>query len=171
MVGRESVSSLPASAKLWNESVLLARSSHRTLMHWERHWERHWTRFDTTIRSISQILHRPENDTGHASMLRSDRFLTQISSVTMQAASVCAPLVEALSAGKAVGFLVGAGISVASGIPDFRSPGGLYKTLKTERLSCSIQHQSWLRQSPSMCVSWNIFETNQMVYHEVRTRK
>lgn len=30
---------------------------------------------------------------------------------------------------KKVVFLTGAGISVAAGIPDFRSPGGLYSTL------------------------------------------
>jgi hypothetical protein len=36
---------------------------------------------------------------------------------------------------KSVSMLTGAGVSVASGIPDFRSPGGMYDTLRPELLT------------------------------------
>lgn len=42
---------------------------------------------------------------------------------------------QALSVAKRVVFLGGAGVSVASGIPDFRSPNGLYSTRRADGLS------------------------------------
>jgi NAD-dependent SIR2 family protein deacetylase len=59
-------------------------------------------------------------------------------------------------------------VSVPAGIPDFRSAGGLYKTLKAESLTCSEEHLALMRKDPTFCVSWRIFSENQLVYHEVR---
>jgi NAD-dependent SIR2 family protein deacetylase len=57
---------------------------------------------------------------------------------------------------------------VPAGIPDFRSAGGLYKTLKADSLTCSPEHLALMRQDPTYCVSWRVFSENQLVYHEVR---
>lgn len=64
--------------------------------------------------------------------------------------------------------LTGAGVSVASGIPDFRSAGGMYDTLKPELLTASKQQQQLMSHDPTYCVSWEIFRNNQFPYLEVR---
>ena len=38
---------------------------------------------------------------------------------------------------KSVSILTGAGVSVAAGIPDFRSPGGMYSTLRPELITAT----------------------------------
>lgn len=77
-------------------------------------------------------------------------------------------LASYIKKGKRIGFLIGAGVSVAAGIPDFRSPDGLYATLKAERLTCTAEELAILKRDPSMVVSWAIFQRNQFPYHEVR---
>ena len=77
-------------------------------------------------------------------------------------------LVECLKSGKKVGFLLGAGASCAAGIPDFRSPSGLYATLKAETLTATPEQQAALKRDPSLVVSWGLFSRNQFPYHEVR---
>eukprot|EP00948_MAST-09A_sp_MAST-9A-sp1_P003728 g3728.t1 len=67
-----------------------------------------------------------------------------------------------------VAFLTGAGISVASGIPDFRSAGGLYDTLQPELLTASKQERLLMSIDPTNVVSWDIFENNPFPYLEVR---
>ena len=42
---------------------------------------------------------------------------------------------------RSVVVLTGAGMSVAAGIPDFRSPGGMYATLRPELLTATPQQQ------------------------------
>ena len=64
--------------------------------------------------------------------------------------------------------LTGAGISVASGIPDFRSPGGMYDTLKPELLTASNSEKSAMASDPTTVVSWDLFKENQFPYLEVR---
>mmetsp|Transcript_1469 Transcript_1469/g.3260 ORF Transcript_1469/g.3260 Transcript_1469/m.3260 type:complete len:400 (+) Transcript_1469:164-1363(+) len=64
--------------------------------------------------------------------------------------------------------LTGAGVSVASGIPDFRSPGGLYDTLRPELLTATPEQRHILRQDPMHVVSWKLFRDNPLPYMEVR---
>ncbi len=64
--------------------------------------------------------------------------------------------------------LAGAGISTASGIPDFRSPGGLYNTLNVDALTATEVQKNWLRAEPTMVVDIDLFRKNQFPYLEVR---
>lgn len=77
-------------------------------------------------------------------------------------------LVDALKSGKKVGFLLGAGASCSAGIPDFRSPTGLYATLKATSLTATPEQTASLKRDPSLVVSWGLFSKNQFPYHEVR---
>ena len=67
-----------------------------------------------------------------------------------------------------VAFLTGAGVSVASGIPDFRSPGGMYETLKPELLTASRRVKKLMEEDPTYVVSWEIFRKSSLPYLEVR---
>eukprot|EP01006_Ploeotia_vitrea_P030817 TRINITY_DN63144_c0_g2_i2.p1 TRINITY_DN63144_c0_g2~~TRINITY_DN63144_c0_g2_i2.p1 ORF type:complete len:334 (+),score=18.45 TRINITY_DN63144_c0_g2_i2:52-1053(+) len=69
---------------------------------------------------------------------------------------------------KNIAFLTGAGISVASGIPDFRSPGGMYDTLRPELLTATKMERHTMAEDPTAVVSWDLFRNNQLPYLELR---
>ena len=69
---------------------------------------------------------------------------------------------------RSVAILSGAGVSVASGIPDFRSPGGMYDTLRPELITASEQERQLMGIDPTYVVSWDIFARNAFPYLEVR---
>ena len=64
--------------------------------------------------------------------------------------------------------LSGAGVSCNSGIPDFRSLGGLYDTLQPNLLTASEQEQQYLSYEPTGVVDIRLFRQNQFPYLEVR---
>ncbi|KAJ1465347.1 hypothetical protein T484DRAFT_1865114, partial [Baffinella frigidus] len=69
---------------------------------------------------------------------------------------------------KSIAFLTGAGCSVAAGIPDFRSPGGMYDTLRPELLTATEAHRTDMARDPVSVVTWDLFKENQLPYLEVR---
>mmetsp|Transcript_32746 Transcript_32746/g.53025 ORF Transcript_32746/g.53025 Transcript_32746/m.53025 type:complete len:345 (-) Transcript_32746:233-1267(-) len=69
---------------------------------------------------------------------------------------------------KNIAFLTGAGISVAAGIPDFRSPGGMYDTLRPELLTATKKQRDNMAIDPTAVVSWDLFKENQFPYMELR---
>ena len=68
-----------------------------------------------------------------------------------------AQLIRRESVGR-IGFLFGAGASVAAGIPDFRSPGGLYDTLRPELLTASEADRRDMAEEPTTVVLWSLFK-------------
>lgn len=64
--------------------------------------------------------------------------------------------------------LSGAGISVNSGIPDFRSPGGMYDTLQPHLLTATPEQQRAMQHEPTLVVDYSLFKVNQLPYLEVR---
>ena len=64
--------------------------------------------------------------------------------------------------------LTGAGISCSTGIPDFRSPGGLYDTLKPDLITATPQQRNQMRSDPTAVVDIDLFSQNQFPYLEVR---
>ena len=77
-------------------------------------------------------------------------------------------IAKVLNSGGKVVFLTGAGTSVSAGIPDFRSPGGMYDTLKPELLTASTNERMTMAQDPTTVVSWSLFSQNQFPYLELR---
>jgi NAD-dependent SIR2 family protein deacetylase len=69
---------------------------------------------------------------------------------------------------KSVSMLTGAGVSVASGIPDFRSPGGMYDTLRPELLTANAKERKAMKLDPTTVVSWGLFQENPLPYLELR---
>lgn len=69
---------------------------------------------------------------------------------------------------KNVVVLTGAGISCASGIPDFRSPGGMYSTLRSELLTATEAQRVAMQRNPTLVVDYDLFRVNQFPYLEVR---
>lgn len=58
--------------------------------------------------------------------------------------------------------------SVGAGIPDFRSPGGMYDTLRPDLITASSYERQLMTKDPTYVVSWDIFRQNAFPYLEVR---
>jgi NAD-dependent SIR2 family protein deacetylase len=69
---------------------------------------------------------------------------------------------------KSIAILTGAGVSVASGIPDFRSPGGMYDTLKPDLITATPEQRNAMKMDPTAVVMWDMFRQNSFPYLEVR---
>ncbi|CAB9512163.1 dependent histone deacetylase SIR2 [Seminavis robusta] len=69
---------------------------------------------------------------------------------------------------KSIAVLTGAGVSVASGIPDFRSPGGMYDTLCPDLITATPAQRNAMKHEPMAVVTWEMFEQNSFPYMEVR---
>lgn len=69
---------------------------------------------------------------------------------------------------KSIAILSGAGVSVAASIPDFRSPGGMYDTLRPDLITANEYERALMEEDPTYVVSWKIFKRNPFPYLEVR---
>jgi NAD-dependent SIR2 family protein deacetylase len=69
---------------------------------------------------------------------------------------------------KRIAVLCGAGISVGSGIPDFRSPRGMYDTLRPNLLTASDADREAMVEDPTWVVNKELFMRNSLPYLEVR---
>ncbi|CAE7206239.1 sirt2 [Symbiodinium sp. KB8] len=69
---------------------------------------------------------------------------------------------------KSVYVLTGAGASTGAGIPDFRSPGGMYDSLRPELITATEAQRKRMRMDPVNVVMKDMFFQNQFPYLEVR---
>lgn len=79
-----------------------------------------------------------------------------------------ARMAKAVGEANRVMLLTGAGVSCGAGIPDFRSPGGMYSTLRPELLTATEEEKRLMRQDPTFVVEKRMFFNNPLPYHEVR---
>jgi len=69
---------------------------------------------------------------------------------------------------KSICILSGAGVSCGAGVPDFRSPGGMYDTLKPEHITATKEERALMSMDPTYVVEKNFFMANSFPYLEVR---
>eukprot|EP01129_Flabellula_baltica_P017467 TRINITY_DN9692_c0_g1_i1.p1 TRINITY_DN9692_c0_g1~~TRINITY_DN9692_c0_g1_i1.p1 ORF type:complete len:311 (+),score=65.05 TRINITY_DN9692_c0_g1_i1:22-954(+) len=67
---------------------------------------------------------------------------------------------------KNIALLTGAGVSVSAGIPDFRSKGGLYDTLKPEDLTATDEQKERMKDDPTYVMNVELFKTNPVPFFE-----
>jgi len=59
-------------------------------------------------------------------------------------------------------------LTIVVGIPDFRSPGGMYDTLRPELLTATEMQRKEMGLNPTAVVDWSLFRENQLPYLELR---
>ncbi|KAJ8599394.1 hypothetical protein CTAYLR_007044 [Chrysophaeum taylorii] len=64
--------------------------------------------------------------------------------------------------------LTGARASCAAGIPDFRSPGDMYASLRPELLTASESQKHLMREDPVYVADKKMFLASQFQYREIR---
>lgn len=64
--------------------------------------------------------------------------------------------------------LAGAGMSVASGIPDYRSQNGFYATLQHDRITCTPDERRAIREDPSCALEQTLFLENPLPCLELK---
>eukprot|EP00930_Biecheleria_cincta_P096670 TRINITY_DN88491_c0_g1_i1.p1 TRINITY_DN88491_c0_g1~~TRINITY_DN88491_c0_g1_i1.p1 ORF type:complete len:422 (+),score=69.85 TRINITY_DN88491_c0_g1_i1:59-1324(+) len=69
---------------------------------------------------------------------------------------------------KSIVVLTGAGVSTGAGIPDFRSPGGMYDTLQPDLITATDMQRAKMQADPTWVVMRSMFFENQFPYLEVR---
>jgi NAD-dependent deacetylase sirtuin 2 len=69
---------------------------------------------------------------------------------------------------KSVSILTGAGVSCACGIPDFRSPTGLYATLPVEKVTATAEQRAAIQFDRTNVIMKDLFMQNAFPYLEVR---
>mmetsp|Transcript_23419 Transcript_23419/g.44079 ORF Transcript_23419/g.44079 Transcript_23419/m.44079 type:complete len:446 (-) Transcript_23419:143-1480(-) len=69
---------------------------------------------------------------------------------------------------KSIFVLAGAGVSTGAGIPDFRSAGGLYDSIRPELITASWFQRQRMRMDPTSVVERDMFFQNSFPYLEVR---
>ncbi len=73
-----------------------------------------------------------------------------------------------IASGARLSLLFGAGVSTACGVPDFRSPGGLYATLRPELLTATAEERARMAADATAVVEKSLFLKNPLPYHELR---
>lgn len=69
---------------------------------------------------------------------------------------------------KSISILTGAGVSCAAGIPDFRSPGGMYATLPVDKLTATAPQKARIKHDRQNVIMKDLFMENAYPYLEVR---